>query len=83
MAAFRYVLLNPVKAKLVEKAEDWPWSSTKAHIAGVDSKDVLVAPGLDRIGDFAAFLAEVPEDHASWADVLKAERIGRPVGAKA
>lgn len=83
VAAFRYIALNPVKAKLVTKAEDWPWSSAKAQIAGVDSDHVSVAPALDRIGDFAAFLADAHEDNALWADVLKAERIGRPVGAKA
>jgi putative transposase len=26
MAAVRYVGLNPVRARLVAKAEDWPWS---------------------------------------------------------
>jgi hypothetical protein len=30
----RYVELNPVKAKLVAPAEDWPWSSARAHVAG-------------------------------------------------
>src|SRR4051794_15803990 len=34
MAAVRYVELNPVKAKLVRRAEDWPWSSARAHVAG-------------------------------------------------
>lgn len=83
MAAFRYVALNPVKAELVGKAEDWPWSSAQAHIAGVDSAHVVVAPTLDRVGDFAAFLADTGEDNTLWATVLKAERTGRPVGAKA
>ena len=31
MAAARYVALNPVRARLVERAEDWPWSSVRAH----------------------------------------------------
>lgn len=83
MSAFRYVALNPVKAKLVAKAEDWPWSSTRAHIVGADSKHVVVAPGLDRVGDFRAFLADATEGDRLWADVLKAEKVGRPVGAKA
>ena len=82
MAAFRYVALNPVKAKLVSKAEDWPWSSARAHIAGVDSAHATIAPALDRIGNFAAFLTDAPADDAIWA-ILKAERVGRPVGAKA
>jgi len=32
MAAVRYVALNPVRARLVARAEDWPWSSTRAPI---------------------------------------------------
>lgn len=30
LAALRYVALNPVRARLVERAEDWGWSSTHA-----------------------------------------------------
>lgn len=36
MAAVRYVSLNPVRARLVARAEDWPWSSAQAHLAGRD-----------------------------------------------
>ena len=31
-AAVRYVEQNPLKAGLVEKAEDYPWSSARAHV---------------------------------------------------
>ena len=34
MAAARYVAMNPVRARLVGRAEDWPWSSVRAHLAG-------------------------------------------------
>jgi putative transposase len=34
MTAIRYVELNPVKAGLVARAEDWPWSSARAHVTG-------------------------------------------------
>jgi putative transposase len=34
MAAVRYVENNPVAAQMVERAEDWPWSSAASHIAG-------------------------------------------------
>ncbi len=33
-AAARYVALNPVRAKLVARAEDWRWSSARAHLRG-------------------------------------------------
>lgn len=82
MSAFRYVALNPVKAKLVARAEDWPWSSTGAYLEGNDTQYVKVEPALSRIGNFADFLRGAPEADAAWANLLKAEGIGRPVGAK-
>jgi hypothetical protein len=33
MAAARYQVMNPVRARLVDRAEDWPWSSARAHLA--------------------------------------------------
>ena len=30
-ATCRYVLLNPVRAGLCDRARDWPWSSARAH----------------------------------------------------
>jgi len=82
MAAFRYIALNPVKANLVSRAEDWPWSSMTAHITRADTAHVKVAPGLERITDFAAFVEAAPQSDTQWSNVLKAELIGRPVGAK-
>src|SRR5687768_10528102 len=58
VSALRYVALNPVRARLVERAEDWPWSSARAHLAGKSDAFVLVEPALDRVGDFSAFLGE-------------------------
>ncbi len=34
VAAVRYVENNPVAAKMVERAEQWPWSSARSHVAG-------------------------------------------------
>ena len=56
VSALRYVALNPVRARLTERAQDWPWSSTRALIAGVDDHVVRVEPALARVGDFAAVL---------------------------
>ena len=33
-ACARYVALNPVRAGLVARAEDWRWSSARAHLDG-------------------------------------------------
>jgi putative transposase len=82
-AALRYVALNPVKAGLVKRAQDWPWSSTRALIAGESDARVEVGPALERVGAFAPFLAGAIEggaDEALWKRLLSAETVGRPVG---
>ena len=81
-AALRYVALNPVRARLVSRAEDWPWSSVRAHFARADDHVVRVAPALDRIGDFRAFLREEFDEDFTYAALRKAETIGRPVGSR-
>jgi putative transposase len=54
IAAARDVALNPVRARLVERGEDWPWSSARAHLEGRDDGLVEVAPLLSRVvGRFA------------------------------
>jgi putative transposase len=82
VSALRYVALNPVRARLAERAEDWPWSSTRAHIAGESDDHVDVAPALERVGNFAAFLGEAFDEAMSYAALRKAESVGRPVGSK-
>ena len=41
LACARYVTLNPVRAGLVARAEEWPWSSARAHLQG--RRDGVVA----------------------------------------
>jgi putative transposase len=80
--ALRYVALNPVRAGLVERAEDWRWSSAKAQLAGESDRYVDVAPALERVGDFSAFLGEAFDEAAAYSGLRKAESVGRPVGSK-
>jgi putative transposase len=80
--ALRYVALNPVRARLTGRAEDWAWSSTRALIAGRDDHVVKVAPALARVGDFAAFLGQEFDEALSYAALRKAESVGRPIGSK-
>lgn len=82
VTALRYVALNPVRARLVERAEDWRWSSTRAHLAGKDDHVVKVAPALERVGDFGAFLGEEFDEALTYAALRKAESVGRPVGTR-
>jgi putative transposase len=79
-AAIPYVALNPVRARLVKKAEDWRWSSVHA-LLNPDQDDGLTecAPVLSRVADFAALL-RAGEDEVASAALRRAERIGRPLG---
>jgi len=58
VCALRHVTLNPVRARLVEGPEDWRRSSAATHIADAGDRFVEVAPRLERVSDFAAFLGE-------------------------
>ena len=80
LAAARYVPMNPVRAGLTRRAQDWPWSSARAHLAGRDDGVTMVAPLLERTPDFAGFLAAA-EDEAAVAAIRRSYSTGRPVGA--
>ena len=80
-AALRYVALNPVRAGLVARAQDWPWSSVRAHLARESDGIVAVEPALDRVGDFAGFLSEDFDEAMTYAALRKAESVGRPIGS--
>ncbi len=49
-AAIRYVCLNPVRAGLVARAEDWPWASTRAHLTGREDGVTTLGPVARRCG---------------------------------
>jgi len=61
-AAIRYVERNPVRAKIVRKAENYPWSSAAAR-CGLKADTVLTSKTawckqFESIGDWSAWLAE-------------------------
>lgn len=64
-AAIRYVERNPVRARLVRKAERYPWSSAAGH-CGL-KKDTLISgkqewqKRFEKIGDWSSWLAERDE----------------------
>jgi putative transposase len=82
-AALRYVSLNPVRARLVARAQDWTWSSTRAHLRDKDDGVTARAAVKDIFPDVAALLTTVPEDEDQLFDRLRAaESIGRPLGSE-
>jgi putative transposase len=79
-AALCYVSLNPVRAGLVARAEDWPWSSLRAHLTGQDDSLVNVDPVLESMPDFRELLGQGCDE--GYAALRRAERTGRPAGAE-
>ncbi len=82
LACARYVELNPVRARLAVRPENWRWSSAAAHLAGRDDGLVEAAPLLERVGDWAEFLAG-GLDPDLQAVIQAGERTGRPLGSAA
>jgi putative transposase len=78
-AALRYVSLNPVRARLVARAQDWRWASTRAHLRGKDDGVTELNPIRHRFPHFADLLASEPEADL-FAPLRAAESIGRPLG---
>jgi len=80
-AAVRYVELNPVRAGIVEKPEDYPWSSARAHIFG--EKEELLSDNFMRgeISDWKAYLNQKGNDLEN--KIFKAhETNAKPLGDK-
>jgi len=77
--AVRYVSLNPVRARLVARPEEWKWSSVRAHLSRLDDGLVKVRPVLDRIPHLKELLNVEMED--DFNQLRRAETTGRPLGA--
>jgi len=80
VAAARYVELNPVRAGLVSRAEDWRWGSARAHLLGRDDGLVRVAPLLAMVADWSGLLnSAIPEEELR--DLREHGRTGCPLGS--
>jgi len=81
VAAVRYVLLNPVRARLAARAQDWPWSSIHAHLSGTDDGIATLAPLHGLIPNLAGQLDGAVDDSDAHDRLRRAESIGRPLGS--
>jgi len=79
LAAARYVELNPVRARLVEKPEDYPWSSAAAHLRNADDMLVKASPLLALCPDWRSLL-ESGMREGEGELMRQHERTGRPLG---
>lgn len=81
MAAVRYVECNPVTAGLCREPWDWPWSSARPHLQGVDDELVEVLPMQALVHDWRDYLQSTPPS-AEVEAIQRNTRTGRPLGDK-
>ena len=79
LACARYVELNPVRAGLTRRPEDWAWSSARAHLGMAGDGVTKVARLLGRAPDWQAFLAG-GLDTAALTEIRRHGRTGHPLG---
>jgi putative transposase len=78
-----YVELNPVRAGLVQHAWEWPWSSARAHVTGIDDTGLLKMDSWRTCFDGTRWQSYLLEALGSTDDLDRirlATRTGRPLG---
>ena len=76
----RYIENNPVRAGIVKRPEEYPYSSARAHILG--TKDTLLKePLFDRrqLNEYRRFV-KLEEDKRTLEEIRKQTRSGKPLG---
>lgn len=79
-AVARYIILDPVRARLVKKPENYRWSSCRAHLSGKD--DILVKTRYlaENAPDFSEMLnGGISQDQ--YMAIRSHEKTGRPLGS--
>lgn len=76
----RYIERNPLRAGMVERAEDYAWSSARSHVTG--SEDGLLSPsrpfpGL--VGDWSQWLGS-EQQMEEVEEIRRCTQTGRPCG---
>ncbi len=82
MSAVRYVENNPVKAGLVQRAEEWRWSSARAHIDGIADGLTDIAEVGQHVANWRAYLADGVDASDRDEAIEQASRSGQPLGEK-
>lgn len=81
-AVARYIECNPVKAGLVKRAEEYPWSSAKAHLMGTDDSLLSEISWLGS-GDLESYVNFVKDvDTETDNAIRRATATGRPFGSE-
>ena len=74
-----YVERNPVRAGLVHRAEDWPWSSARAN-GGERRPEILADWPIDRPDEYWCAYVNRPQTGAELDAIRNAANRGTPFG---
>jgi REP-associated tyrosine transposase len=79
LAATRYVELNPVRAGLCGRADQWRWSSVHAHLSHIPDGVVTIEPMRELVTNWRKFLNE-DDDPETRQRIRGHTNTGRPAG---
>ncbi|OGP92340.1 MAG: hypothetical protein A2156_14750 [Deltaproteobacteria bacterium RBG_16_48_10] len=76
----KYIENNPVRAGIVKKPEDYPYSSAKTHLLG-GNNPLLNKPLFDRseLNEYKRFM-RLEEDEKIQEEIRRQIRLGKPLG---
>ena len=79
LAALRYVERNPVRSGLVDRVQDWRWSSARGNLGLLEDPLVPNRPAVEIVPDWAGYVSgsEKPQELAA---LRRATGTGRPRG---
>jgi REP-associated tyrosine transposase len=83
VAVLRYVERNPLRAGLVERAEEWPWGSLHRRMFGAPEERALLAESPVRLGRAWCVHVNRPQNEAEQQAIRRSIQRGQPYGADA
>jgi len=81
LRCLRYIERNPVRAKMVQRAEDFVWSSARAHVTGELGRYLSECPQMRIMEDWSAFLASIDPDK-DLDQFRRSNSTGHPCGGE-
>jgi putative transposase len=83
LAVLRYVERNPLRAKLVTRAEDWRWGSLHRRLQGTPDERALLCEPPVKLGSHWLQHVNRPQSEAEVKAITESLQRGRPYGGEA
>lgn len=83
LSVLRYVERNPLRAGLVERAEDWPWGSLRRRTLGTPEERALLAESPVRLGRSWCEHVNQAQTEAEEQAIRRSIQRGQPYGGDA